>query len=141
MSIKTLVFDFGNVIGFFSHQRATQRLLPHAHMDAGKLHLLLHEGELARHYERGTVTTDQFRVTVKKTARLECGDDYFDEAYGDIFWRNEGLCALLPQLAQRYPLLLLSNTNDLHARRFRVAFAEPLGLFQHTVLSHEIGLR
>jgi putative hydrolase of the HAD superfamily len=37
--------------------------------------------------------------------------------------------------------LLLSNTNDLHSRKFRVQFAEPLALFKHLVLSHEVGQR
>ena len=141
MSIKALVFDFGNVIGFFSHQRATERLLPHTRMKVGEFHQLLHEGELARQYERGIVTTHHFRATVKKAAQLECDDDYFDEAYGDIFWANDALCCLLPELAQRYPLLLLSNTNDLHSRKFRVQFAEPLSLFKHLILSHEVGQR
>ena len=141
MSIKALIFDFGNVVGFFDHRRATNRLLPHSCMDADELHRLLHEGPLAEQYERGAVATEYFRAAVKQAAGIKCADCDFDEAYADIFWHNDALCGWLPELAQRYTLLLLSNTNDLHARKFRDQFAGPLGVFKHIILSHEVGLR
>src|SRR5205823_1357317 len=51
------------------------------------------------------------------------------------------LCGMLSELAQRFPLLLLSNTNELHARRFRIQFAEPLSHFRYLILSHEARMR
>src|SRR5437899_2933892 len=133
MSIKALVFDFGNVVGFFNHRRTTERLAPHARMDPAALHQLLYEGPVAEQYERGELSTDAFRAAIKQTARLGCTDAFFDEAYADIFWFNDALCAMLPELAQRYPLLLLSNTNELHARKFRVQFAGALAHFRHLI--------
>jgi putative hydrolase of the HAD superfamily len=141
MTIKALVFDFGNVVGFFNHRRTTLRLAPHARIDAESLHELLYSGPVAERYERGELSTDAFRTAVKQAAGLQCSDSFFDNAYGDIFWTNDALCDLLPELARRYPLLLLSNTNDLHARKFRVQFAEPLGHFRHLILSHEARMR
>jgi putative hydrolase of the HAD superfamily len=141
MSIKAIVFDFGNVVGFFDHRRTTARLAPHARIAADTLHHLLYEGPIAEQYERGDLSTDAFRETVKQTAGLHCSDSFFDNAYGDIFWTNDTLCDMLPELARHYPLLLLSNTNELHARKFRVQFAEPLGHFRHLILSHEAKMR
>src|SRR5262249_51358268 len=40
-----------------------------------------------------------------------------------------------------YRLLLLSNTNDLHARRFLAQFDQLLRPFDHLVLSHQVGVR
>lgn len=138
MSIKALVFDFGNVVAYFSHQRTTDRLAPHAGISADELHHMLYLGPLSDRYERGDLATDAFRREVRHAAALRCPDDHFDEAYSDIFWPNHALCEMLPELARRYPLLLLSNTNDLHARKFRTQFAEALGLFRHVLLSHEV---
>src|SRR5205807_7326430 len=81
------------------------------------------------------------RDAVKHMAGLDCSDAFFDDAYADIFWTNDALCGLLPELARRYPLLLLSNTNELHARKFRVQFAGPLAHFRHLILSHEARMR
>ena len=141
MSIRALVFDFGNVVGFFSHRRASERLAAHAAVDADALHLFLFGDELVGEYDSGRLSTAEFVERVRKGCGLCCDDAAFAEAYGDIFSPNAELCALLPGLAERYPLLLLSNTNELHARRFLVQFAEELRLFRHVVLSHEVGVR
>src|SRR5262245_30002258 len=138
MKPRAIVFDFGNVVGYFSHRRTTERLAPHAGIPADDLHQMLYWGPLAERYERGELSTDAFRTAVKRAAGLRCPDEVFDEAYADIFWPNRELCDMLPALAKRYSLLLLSNTNDLHARQFRVQFAESLGLFRHLLLSHEV---
>jgi putative hydrolase of the HAD superfamily len=62
-------------------------------------------------------------------------------AFADIFKANEAVCALIPQLKPHFRLLLGSNTNELHARRFRDQFAATLSHFDHLVLSYEIGVR
>ncbi len=49
--------------------------------------------------------------------------------------------ALVPALKPRYRLLLLSNTNELHAIQFRRQFADTLAHFDGLILSHEVGLR
>jgi putative hydrolase of the HAD superfamily len=59
----------------------------------------------------------------------------------DIFWPNEELCALIPHLKKRYRLVVASNTNPIHARRFVPQFADTLRHFDALVLSHEVGAR
>jgi putative hydrolase of the HAD superfamily len=141
MGIRALVFDFGNVIGHFSHRRATERLAPHAGVPADTLHALLFGGPLEDDYESGRISTAEFLGRVRREARMCCGDDVLAAGYADIFWPNDELCSLLPVLAQRLPLYLLSNTNDLHACRFREQFALALRPFRALVLSHEVGVR
>jgi putative hydrolase of the HAD superfamily len=58
-----------------------------------------------------------------------------------MFTPNPAVCALVPLLKPRHKLLLLSNTNDLHARRFLAQFHDVLAPFDHLVLSHELGVR
>ena len=65
MSIKALVFDFGNVVGYFNHRRTTARLAPHARLPADELHQLLYDGPLADRYERGDLLTAAFRAEVR----------------------------------------------------------------------------
>jgi putative hydrolase of the HAD superfamily len=141
MGIRALVFDFGNVVAFFSHKRASERLAQHAAVDADALHRFLFGDELVDGYDSGQLSTAEFIERVRQGCGLGCDDDTFAEAYGDIFSPNAELCALLPGLSERYPLLLLSNTNELHARRFLRQFAEQLRVFRHVVLSHEVGVR
>jgi glucose-1-phosphatase len=141
MNVKALVFDFGNVVGFFSHRRASERLAAHTPIGIEAVHRFLFGGQLEEDYDSGRLTTAEFLRRVREGCKLSCSDAVIAEAYADIFWPNLDVCALLPSLAKRQPLLLLSNTNDLHARQFLAQFAAFLRPFAHRVLSHEVGVR
>ncbi len=139
--IQTLVFDFGNVVAFFDHGLASKRLAACSELPQDVLHAQLFGTPLEDDYEAGRLSTGQFVRLACTTCRLRCTANDFASAYVDIFWPNADVCALLPRLKPYHRLLLLSNTNDLHARRFRRQFAETLALFDGLVLSHEVGQR
>jgi putative hydrolase of the HAD superfamily len=48
---------------------------------------------------------------------------------------------LIPRLATKYPLLLASNTNGLHAAVFVPRFADTFRHFSKLILSHEVQAR
>ena len=78
---------------------------------------------------------------MRETFRLSLHDAQFDAAYSDMFTPNPDVCPLPALLKPRYRLLLLSNTNELHARQFLRQFADVLAPFDALVLSHEVGVR
>jgi putative hydrolase of the HAD superfamily len=142
MAIRAIVFDFGNVVGFFSHRRAAQQLAAYAaEGDAGAIQDFVFGRKLDDDFERGAIDSAAFRARVREGCRLACDDAQFDAAYSDIFWPNPEVTELLPRLCGRYRLLLLSNTTELHSRWFRRQFAAVLAHLDHVVLSHEVGLR
>jgi glucose-1-phosphatase len=141
MGIRTIVFDFGNVIGFFSHRRAAEQLAAYAAVNADVIQAFLFGGRLEDDYESGILDTVAFRAQVRERCRLTCDDVQFDAAYADMFVPNPETCELLPKLRERYRLLLLSNTTDVHSRWFLLQFADVIALFDGVVLSHEVGVR
>jgi putative hydrolase of the HAD superfamily len=141
MTPRAIVFDFGNVVGYFSHRRAAERLAPQSRLSTDEFQRRVFGSLLEDRYERGIISTAEFRDAVRHETGLECGDDFFDESYADIFWHNRPVCALLPELTRRHRLLLLSNTNELHAGKFLTQFAEELRCFRTVLLSHEVGAR
>ena len=141
MSITTIVFDFGNVLGFFSHRKSAEQLAAYTDMAPEAVQAYLYGGRLEEDYESGKLTTPVFRGMVRETCRLTCSDEQFATAYGDMFSPNTAVCELVPLLKRRYPLYLLSNTNDLHYRQFGRQFADVLGHFDGVVVSHEAGVR
>ncbi|HZT79321.1 MAG TPA: HAD family phosphatase [Gemmataceae bacterium] len=141
MSIRTLVFDLGNVIAFFDHRRASKRLAEHSGMTAEEVHAVLFDKRLEDDYESGRLATEELLRYARKRCGFTCPDEVLIEAYGDIFWPNPNVIDLLPRLKPNYRLLLLSNTCDLHARKFLPQFADALRHFDALVLSHQVGLR
>ncbi len=73
--------------------------------------------------------------------RLTCTPVEFLTFYDDIFWPNPEVIALIPQLKPRYRLVLASNTNDAHYRRYSYDYAQVLSYFDHLVPSHQAGSR
>jgi putative hydrolase of the HAD superfamily len=141
MGVSTVVFDFGNVLGFFSHRRAAEQLAAYTDAAAEALQAYLFGGQLEDDFESGRMSVPVFRAMVRETFRLRCTDVQFDAAIADMFSPNPDVCPLTALLKPRYNVLLLSNTNELHARQFRRQFAGVLAPFDAFVLSHEIGIR
>jgi putative hydrolase of the HAD superfamily len=141
MGISTVVFDFGNVIAFFSHRRAAEQLAALGAASAEAIHPFLFGGQLEADYDSGRIATADYLALLRREFGLAGSDEQLARAYSDIFTPNDEVCALLPQLKGRYKLLLLSNTNDLHYRHFARQFADTLAHFDALVASHQVGLR
>lgn len=142
MNITTLVFDFGNVLGFFSHRKAAEQLAAYSPLSAEDiLNRYLLDSKLEEEFESGRMKLSEFRALVRQRCRVTCSDAQLDWAIADMFTPNDEVCALVPALKPRYRLVLLSNTNELHAVHFRRQFADTLAHFDALILSHEVGLR
>src|SRR5438093_1533715 len=87
MGIRTIVFDFGNVLGFFNPRRAAEQLAAYADgLDADAILPLLLDEQLEDEYERGVLDSAAFWVLMRERCRLTCDDAGFDTAYADMFW-------------------------------------------------------
>lgn len=141
MSIRTIIFDFGNVVAFFDHGRAVARLARHTDMPPAELVLQLYGSPIEDAYERGAIDTAEYVRLAKLNGRLACTDDEFLAAFVDIFWRNDEVCDLVPRLRTEYRLLLASNTNRAHFNKYVQQFADVLAHFDHLGTSVAAGAR
>jgi glucose-1-phosphatase len=143
MKRPALIFDFGNVVAHFDYRRATEILGRHLGMTGPALLERLRPlgfSLLVRQYETGRVTSEMFSAEFCGLIGLEIPHADFAAAWSDIFWLNEPVVRLIEALkGQGYRLVLGSNTNDLHAQKFRHQFADSLAHFDRLVLSYEIG--
>jgi putative hydrolase of the HAD superfamily len=143
MREPALIFDFGNVVGFFDYQRACDRLAARLGT-TGRLvrqrMLGLGFSDLLGELERGRMLPRIFAERVMGLCGLSATYDEFVRDWEDIFWLNEPVARLVRLLKSRgYRLVLGSNTNVLHAAHFRRKFAETLDLFDRFILSYEVG--
>ena len=136
--MRTIIFDFGNVIGFFDHQRTLERLAPFTDMAADEMYESIYCGPLETEFETGYVSVAEFLTEVQRICRLSCDERFMAAAFADIFQPNPEVCDLIPSLKGRYRLLLGSNTNELHSNHYLQQFAEVLSYFDELVLSCRI---
>src|SRR5262249_50713408 len=86
--VQTIVFDFGNVIGFFDYGITTGRLARHSHLSSDDIRRFLYGGELEDAYESGRISSAEFLRRVRAGCGLTCDDDALTAAYVDMFWPN-----------------------------------------------------
>lgn len=139
--MKTVFFDFGNVIGFFDHTRAVHRLTRFTDMSADELFAVLYEGDLEDSYERGAISTDEYVRRGIAGGRLSCTPDEFLRSFEDIFWPNPAVVNVIPKLRPRYRVGLASNTNDAHFTHYSRQFADVLAHFGALCPSHHARCR
>ena len=143
MRIPVLMFDFGNVVGFFDYSTMFHHFGLKLGLSAQQFESMINERGAARlgsEFESGRLTAPEFARQVTELAGLEMSFEEFEVHWTDVFNLNEPVARLVAALKQRgYTLLLGSNTNVLHARFYRRRFEEALAPFDHFVFSYEIG--
>lgn len=140
--IRTILFDFGNVVAFFDHQRAIRQLLPHTDRTPEQLLQVMYYNNLEYRYECGELTTDEVFAVAQEVGGLRCTKEQFVAAFADIFWPNLPVADLVARLKRNgYRLVLASNTNVVHYERYREQFKDTLAHFDAIAVSHEAGAR
>jgi putative hydrolase of the HAD superfamily len=142
--VKNLILDFGNVIAFFDHRRASRQLasLAGGEVTENAVFQAVFCTALEADFDCGKISAPEFVQRLRTLFRLAAPDEAIISAWCDMFWPNEEVVSLLPRLKESAAkLLLASNTNQLHYQWFTMRFAVPLALFDGFILSHRIGFR
>lgn len=139
--IRTIFFDFGNVLAFFDHWRTIRRLTAFTDMSGNDIYATLYGEPLEDAYEHGAISTERYVSEAIRLARLRCTPEQFLEMFRDIFTPNPDVLDLIPRLAKSYRLCLASNTNDAHFRHYCQHYRETLAHFSALPTSHQAGHR
>lgn len=140
MSLKTIYFDLGNVLIFFSLPKMFDQMARCTGMTSSAVKQLLYETELRQLYETGLINTEQLYRTFLKHSPHSFSLHEFMAAFADIFTPNTELWPLVHDLKkQNIRLVLLSNTSECH---FNYAYSHYpiLQQFDHKILSYELGV-
>jgi FMN phosphatase YigB (HAD superfamily) len=138
--ITVLALDLGNVLVKVDHRRFCRRLADLAGLSAEEVFARVFQSNLEPGYDTGHLTSEEFHHRVMDLFGVSLPFSQFSSWWCDIFDPMEGMAELVSQLAARYPLYLLSNTNTLHFAYIKDNYAF-LRHFQSFVLSYEVGSR
>jgi len=137
--IKTVLFDLGNVIIPFDFRHAYARLQPLCSFPANEIPQRLRESNLVTRFETGRISAERFVREFCATLDVQISYDDFCDIWTSVFLPEPLIeVGLIEQLAARYRLMILSNTNPIHFEMIRRHY--PLMQhFHHFVLSYEVG--
>lgn len=137
--IRTCLFDMGNVLVFFSHERMCQQLAGICGLTAADVQRLLIESGVQWDYERGRLTPQQFHQWFQSATNCDATFEQVMRAGADIFSLNDAIVSVLDGLKERgIRLVLLSNTCQTHFEWVREHY-EVLDRFDDCVTSCAVG--
>lgn len=109
-----VVFDIGNVLLNFSLKRAEENFTVLEGAKAAGLVNSLWSMPLSRAFECGEVSAEALFNQMKQAHGLGMGYAEFQRCFNDIFTPIPDNLAFLEEVAEEFPVALLSNTNEVH---------------------------
>lgn len=138
--IKAIIFDLGNVLLNYDARKAARRFSEACRVPLLKVWIHFFTSPTEKAYTRGEISSYEFYRHAKAALKFPVDYQTFKHFWNDIFWENAGMQDLLKRLKRRYPLYLISNTNQMHFDYVKMNF-KVLRHFKKTFPSHELGHR
>lgn len=135
-----IFFDLGNVLVKFDPQIAVKKFESLFGVSKESLWHAMFVSDIERDYTVGKISSLEFHSRVCHYFKKSVDYKIFSDIWNDIFWLNEGMEELVSKLAARYPLYLISNTNELHFEFIKKHYPI-LKHFRKHFPSHEVGAR
>lgn len=138
-TFRALVFDLGKVIIDFDPMRAIRKLEDKTPYSVAEILERLKRTDAIARFESGQLATEDFCREMSEYLELRISPEEFQAIWSDIFVEPPFLApSFFERLKLRYRLILMSNTNPMHAAFLKTHFPI-LGVFDEWVLSHEVG--
>ncbi|MBI9070856.1 MAG: HAD family phosphatase [Melioribacteraceae bacterium] len=136
---SVIVFDLGRVLIPFDYG-ITRKKMNGVSEGLGDKFVDRYETnyDLHRKFEKNDLSVDEFLDIMIEWTENKLTREEFCKLYSELFWENTDVTALIPKLKEKYKIVLLSNTNEIH-KEYGWKNYEFLKYFDKLVLSHEVG--
>lgn len=146
--IEAIIFDLGGVIINLYEERTFKAFAELGGMPLEEVLTLATKEDYFKKYETGEIDDPTFRAHIRESLLYEGPEEYIDESWNAMLGTiPKAKFELLDKLRANYKLLVMSNTNAIHVRRF-LQIADHISphkgfyeYFDKVYLSNEIGER
>lgn len=145
--MKALVFDLGAVLLNISYQKTIKEFEKLGVKNFQKQFSKAEQSGVFEQFEKGEISEAEWIVEMQNLAG-DLSAQAIKKAWNDMLLDfPEHRLWMLEELAEKYPIYLLSNTNITHIEYCRVHYKSPVdwnhfeGLFDELFLSYEVGMR
>ena len=139
--IKAIIFDLGRVLVDVKFDHQTARFFgvsTNQTQDAAEILDKAFQNELFRKLNKGEISSAEFYEAFKKEFNLNLDFDTFVKIWCDVFAPIPGMEEIFRKVKARYPVGLLSDTDELHWNYCRQQYPF-LKSIEKPTLSFEIG--
>ena len=147
MKFKAVIFDFGNVIINIDFKRIYQTFAHYTSKSEAYIEKQITDNQLFRRYESGLFSDEEFREIIRQTLGFPLSDTEVDKSWNAILLDIPAdRIELIKKIRRKYPIYLLSNTNNIHIKASNDYLKKTHGiahldqLFDQLFLSYEMGM-
>lgn len=147
-TIKNIIFDFGGVILNIDYKLTEEAFTKLGLKDFDKIYSQTTQKELFDVFEKGLISSFDFRRAIRNFINENISDLQIDEAWNAMLLDlPEERIQLLDKLKKKYRLFLLSNTNEIHFTAFTAYMRKEFNreilseVFDKYYVSHKVNMR
>ena len=141
-SLDAVILDLGGVVFGISVDRIIKSWAESSGCHPKDIAPKFKVDEYYKLFEIRKISPEEYRSHVCNVLEINISDEDFDKGWNSIYLDLlPGIEQLLLQLKDKTRLLVLTNTNEIHAKEWRVRYADILKHFDRVFASHEIGVR
>ena len=134
--IKNLIIDFGGVLIDLDRQRCLENFRKLGLPDVEVMLDLYHQQDFFQKYEKGLITSAEFREVIRGKIGKPVTDAQIDDAWNSFLVSIPTFkLDLLLELRKKYVVYLLSNTNPI---MWNDSIVRAEDFFEHIYLSYEM---
>ncbi|MCL4503509.1 MAG: HAD family phosphatase [Deltaproteobacteria bacterium] len=141
LPFSAIAFDLGGVLVNVDHQNFCRRLAAAAGRMPQEVYAAVFQTPLEQDYDTGRISSEEFHRRVLNHFRLKMPFSLFGQMWAEVFDSLQDMETVVAHLSRRYPLYLLSNTNELHFLYIQENFPSLLSHFRSFILSYRVGSR
>lgn len=140
--LKAAIFDLGGVIFGISLDPVIDYWAKCAGVNPQDIAAKFKIDSYYKRFEVGEIPPGEYRNHVRSLMGIHLSDENFDRGWNSIYLDVlPGIETLLKQLQNSLRLVVLTNTNHIHEKEWRVRYSDILKKFEKVFASHEIGAR
>ena len=141
-SIKAIIFDLGKVVFDLSFDRTFDFWAKASGKQINDIKNNFRFDGPYEKFEIGELTPEQFRLQLSQQLNISLPDKTFDEGWCNLYLDTyKEIDSLLADLKNKFRLVALTNTNEIHETVWTVKYAETLQNFEKVFSSHHIKAR
>jgi len=116
---KAIIFDLGGVIINLNYNSTSNAFKKLGISDFDEVYSKQKQGQLFDDFEKGIISTSVFREALRKHLPQHVSDEAINQAWNAMLLDIPAYrIQWLQEVAKRYPIFLLSNTNEIHIEAF-----------------------
>ena len=140
--VEAVIFDLGGVVFGISLEAIIKSWAESADVSPQDIAAKFGPDLYYERFETSDISPEEYRDHVCEVLGISLSDEDFDRGWNSIYLDVlPGIEPLLKKLRNMLRLVVLTNTNEVHAGEWRKRYSEILRYFERIFASHEIGAR